>query len=175
MATFLDYRDFRNQYDYLTALHDEWMHNSTGTSNTPQGTYDGYSGPFLTFHNIEPPLAISGVGFSPADMRTFLSNPDITGTSSSGSSQGGNNNNKGGGRRTTIIKKGGGGKVLGPNALGGFPKLGNVPYTTQPASGGLSPGILILMLGGGGLVIYFIWHKLRKSKAEDKELDKKGE
>lgn len=172
MATYLDYRDFRDQRDYLQLLHDEWMANSTGTSNTPQGQYDGVSGPYLSFHNLTPPLAISGVGFSPADMRAFLTPP--TDNTGSGSTQG-NNKGNGGGRRTTIIKReGGGGRVLGPNALGAFPKLGNVPYSTQSSST-MSPGILILVLGGGGLLIYFIWHKLRKNKAEDKEMDEKGE
>ncbi len=94
--------------------------------------------------------------------------------SGSGSGKGSGSGGGGGFSRGGFSRGGGGTKAQGASSLGGVPKLGNVPYSAQPA-GGSSPTMLILILGGGVLAVYFIWHKLRKSKSEDKEMDKKGD
>jgi len=259
MATSLDHRHFRETNDILTHLHDEWMHNSTGTSNTTQGQYNGQSGPGMhpSMITLPPHQTASTLGFSPGDMRAFMTsippgtsdtpiggptlpgaikgsilNPLATGHTgnggtscgpgqcdkgggicgsgcaccknqtdenncinglgtcdaqgnytsygSGGSGGGGGSGGrmhggKGGGGSKQHGRGGGGGtKAQGAKGLGGYPKLGNVPFSPQ-ASSGTSPIMLLLILGGGGVLIYFIWHKLRKSRAEDKEMEKKGE
>lgn len=287
MASILDHKHFRDTQENLTALHDEWMHSSTGTSNTTQGIYEGptISGPSGTFigtgpggpviHGQQP--SISGppgtfmgtgpggplptqktmflppsdsqfLGHAPSDIEAFINGtllstrggPTIGGGSgdilpmgqtsggggsgncppgycdkggghcgngcaccntneevnlcmqgmcgtncsncqqSSPNAKGGGGGGKGGkgkvhkGHSKSKHHDKGGGKAQGANALGKLPQLGNVPYTSTPTSG-TSPIMIILLLGGAGLLIYFIWHKLRKSKAEDKEMSAKGE
>jgi hypothetical protein len=229
MASVLDHKHFRDTQQNLTILHDEWMHNSTGTSTA---AIDHSNGLFEHDTNpqsvpIPPPPAGTStafLGFSPSDMGHFLAHP-LTNGSSGGNGSGGSNggcpsgscsmgggicatgcpcagdaqavedcyagvsgdsSGGGGGKGGGKLKKGGGsknksrgrggkgGRAEGARSLGNIPRLGNVPYTTQP-TGGTSPILVVLVIGGGALAIYFIWHKLRKSKAEDKEMDKKGE
>lgn len=191
MASILDQLAFRKQEDELTALHDEWMHSSTNTSSAEQGTFD--FAPGNPSPDISLPPSMNTLGFSPSDVSAFMrklypgNDNEIEPQASIGANptsgvEGTYTINPHKHKHKADHKKhkqkgggGGGGGAAGAN-LGPMPKLGNVPYTTTPAGGsGTSPIFLVLMLGGGVLVVYFIWHKLRKSKAEDKEMDKKGE
>lgn len=189
MASTLDHRHFRDTNEALTQLHDIWMHSSTGYTN-PLNEYQG--SPTDTVQQIsfgpwDIPDGHSSLGFSPSDVGAFIKQNATTNNNSSNGSSTVGSDTSGSTHGTTKHKgskqkqhhggggKGGGGtKAAGAGALGNIPKLGNVPYSTTPTSG-TSPTMLLLLLGGGVLVVYFIWHKLRKSKAEDKEMDKKGE
>lgn len=195
MASVLDHRRFREEQTALSQLHDEWMHSSTGYTN-PLGEYD--YGPFDTVQQKQlgpwdlPPVnkGIS-LGFSPSDMRSLIqrhtndggvSTPNTDGSTSgdstSGSTQGRHHRQQhqrgGRGNRQRHGGGGGGGGAAGAKALGPTPKLGNVPYTTTPASGGTSPIIAIITIGVIGITIYFVWHKYRQSRSEDKDLSAKG-
>lgn len=188
MASVLDHRHFRDTNEALTQLHDIWMHSSTGYTN-PLNEYQGSPNDTVQQMSFGPwdiPDGHSSLGYSPSDVGAFIkqnattnnnsSNGSSTvGSDTSSSSHGTIHNKRSKGKQHQGRSKGGGGtKAAGGGGLGNPPKLGNVPYSTTPTSG-TSPTILILLLGGGVLVAYFIWHKLRKSKAEDKEMDKKGE
>jgi hypothetical protein len=222
-----DHRAYRQSMEHLTALHDEWMHSSTGTdSTTSQGIFEIL--PFESLQHIRnsndvtiPPIH-SNTSFSPSDTHHFYTtvntrkrgdspqtnggiftpntsqgkpcsecktpaevahcikygtcisyqhNPGNGNGKPKGGSKGGGSKGRGGG---FVRSSGGGTKAQGASSLGGVPKLGNVPYSPQ-AAGGTSPTIVILVIGGGVLAVYFLWHKLRKSKSEDKEMDKKGD
>ena len=107
--------------------------------------------------------------------------PDTTGTTGSGSTSGSgpptwwknwvaNHGGRFGGSRPIRISGGSsGGRLLGPNALGQTPLLGNVP--AGATSSGPSPILLIGIVAVAGVGGYLLWHKLRMSRAEDKQLD----
>lgn len=81
--------------------------------------------------------------------------------------------NRGGGGRARGL--GGGGGLAGPNALGKF-SLPNVPAgAAAPTSTGPSPIVIVGLLAIAGVGGYFLWHKLRVSRAVDKKLDAGGE
>jgi hypothetical protein len=196
MASSLDHRAFRETNDNLTQLHDEWMHMSTGTAYHP--TEDGYEilpGDMMQKQTLPSNLPPSfTIGFSHSDMQSFMNklipppqhgdNPNVDNPNMQ--SDGGpakhrkgpvHRNRGGGGRNNKQHNKGGGG-VQGANSLGNVPRLGKVPVPgtgTGTSSSSGSPIMTWLLIGGAGLAVYFIWHKLRKNKAEDKEMDAKGE
>ena len=158
-----------------------WMHDSTGT-------YDpGHEMAWFPYEFNKPnpynvvPAPSQHFGFSPSDMHTFQTTPRTENPGFHNAAQtvhdkqdkGQEHKFRGPWKGWQRGPRGGGQKAK--FSVGGIPKLGNVPFSTQSSSSSGSPIVLILVLGGGVLAIYFIWHKLRKSKAEDKEMDKKGE
>lgn len=110
------------------------------------------------------------------------SSSTTTGSSSSGSSS----SSSSGGRpswftnwlanrnRGTTVRYigggGGGGRLLGPSALGNIPLAGNVPAGSTSTGGG-SPLLLFAIVAVVGVGGYFLWHKLRMARHEDKQLD----
>lgn len=76
--------------------------------------------------------------------------------------------NRGGGRGLS------GGGLVGPKALGNF-NLPNVPAGAAQPTTGPSPLLIVALLAIAGVGGYFLWHKLRVSRAIDKKLDKGGE
>lgn len=206
MATMNDHRAFREQNDTLTALHDEWMHSSTGTSSEPQGNYDtsiNASGPPDLGKMVLPPSdSFLHVGYPPTDVLAIVtkgqrswqedntpnppvspnanpesrSNPDADGNTNPDSKSHHHEHER---RRRWWHRRGrrsgGGGGVTaaGPGQLGNAPQLGNVPMSSQSQGGG-SPLVVLFTLGVLAIVIYFVWHKFRKSRSEDKDLEKKG-
>lgn len=199
MASTLDHRAFRETNDNLTQLHDEWMHMSTGTAYHPTGDggYEILPGDMLQKQTLPKNLPPSfSIGFSHNDMQHFMSKlpppiqhgdnptPNVDNSNMQSDSspaqhrKGPVHRNRGGGGRNNRGHGGGGGGAQGANAIGNVPRLGNVPVPgtgTGTASSSGSPIMTYLLIGGAGLAVYFIWHKLRKNKAEDKEMDAKGE
>ena len=66
---------------------------------------------------------------------------------------------------------GGNAHVHGPGALGKIPPLGPIPVGATPPSTG-SPMVGVVLLLALGVGAYFLYHRLRKTSAEEKQLDK---